>query len=75
MFVVDALDLHLYNVLKIMASKAAQLDAMSPLCPLLPQYHGPPALPPTLKLGASCTLSHPKAMVPLCPLLMQPFPV
>lgn len=38
MFVVDALDLHLYNVLKIMASKAAQLDAMSPLCPLLPQY-------------------------------------
>lgn len=41
MFVVDALDPHLHNVLKIMASKAAQLDATAPLCPSYPDTMAP----------------------------------
>lgn len=36
MFVVDALGPHLHNVLKMIASKAARLDATAPLCPSYP---------------------------------------
>ncbi|XP_005429444.2 ras-related protein Rab-25 [Geospiza fortis] len=54
-FVVDALAPHLHNVLKIAASKTAQLDAMAPCAPSYPDAMAP------------CAPSHPKAGLILCP--------